>query len=59
MKALPTTALLVTLLAAPSLSGEKERQAELQGKYDKKITAKFVAHGGWLLDYDAARAKAN
>lgn len=30
----------------------------LQAKYDEKIAKAFVAHGGWILDYDEARAKA-
>ncbi len=32
--------------------------AELQAKYDKKIAKKFVADGGWVLDYDEALERA-
>ncbi len=31
---------------------------ELQAKYEEKIAKPFVKHGGWMMDYDAAREKA-
>lgn len=32
---------------------------ELVEKYEKKIAKPFVAHGGWIVDYDAAMARAD
>ena len=58
MKTAPAIALFLAFFANAAHSQGKATQAELQAKYDKKITAKYIAHGGWMLDYDAARAKA-
>jgi hypothetical protein len=58
MRFLLTTALLVAFLASPARTEEKDSQAELRDKYEKKIALPFVAHGGWIIDYDAALAKA-
>ena len=30
----------------------------LRAAYEAKTSKDFVAHGGWILDYDEARAKA-
>jgi len=32
--------------------------AELEAKYEEKISKPFVAHGGWIVDYDDALARA-
>ncbi len=32
--------------------------AENQAKYEDKIAKSFVAHGGWVVDYDEARDRA-
>jgi len=58
MRTLLTTALLVAFLASPALAKEEDQQAALRAKYDKKVALAFVGHGGWIVDYDAARAKA-
>ncbi len=41
-----------------SATEQAAKQAELQAKYDKKITKEFISYGHWMLDYDKARAKA-
>ena len=30
----------------------------MKQKYEEKLTHEFIEHGGWITDYDAARAKA-
>ena len=44
---------VVLAVASPAFADEA-----LQAKYDEKVAKGFVAHGGWILDYDEARAKA-
>jgi hypothetical protein len=48
------------LLCSPGLRPVQGAEAdpELLEKYEKKIAKPFVAHGGWIVDYDAALAKA-
>jgi len=58
MKPLLTTASLLALLAAPAFSQGTDLQAEYRAKYKKKVAAKFVTDGGWIVDYDAALVKA-
>ena len=48
--------LAAALLLASSPSAWADE--ELQAKYDEKVAKEFVAHGGWLLDYDKALEKA-
>jgi len=33
-------------------------ETELETKYSKKIAKDFVGHGGWIVDYDEALARA-
>ncbi len=33
-------------------------EGELEAKYEAKIAKPFVAHGGWVVDYDDALARA-
>ena len=49
--------LAAALLVAPARSSAP-RQDALQEKYEHKLSLEFVAYGGWLTDYDQARAKA-
>ena len=58
MKNLLLIPLSVALLAVPAIAQEPDEQAELRAKYDKKLAKEFVSAGGWLFDYDEARAKA-
>jgi hypothetical protein len=58
MKTLLATASLLAILAAPALSQDSGRQAKYRANYEKKLTSNFITDGGWVLDYDAARAKA-
>ena len=39
-------------LAAPSAAQEPD---DLQAKLEDKLAKSFVAHGGWITDYDQAR----
>ena len=52
------TLLAPTLLAAAVAAPQQPDQAELKAKYEAKLTAEYLEFGGWLTDYDAARAKA-
>lgn len=45
------------LFAAPA-AAQDDQQAEFQAKYEEKLKKDFVAHGGWITDYDEARALA-
>jgi len=58
MKARLLVPLLAVVLAGAGFSQSTDEQAQLQAKYDKKIAKEFVSFGHWMLDYDAARAKA-
>ena len=58
MKHLTWIPLAAALLAAPLQAQASDEQAELRAKYEEKIAKDFVSYGGWLLDYDEARAKA-
>ncbi len=39
-------------------TGADDKQADLKAKLEKKLKAKFVETGGWLLDYQEARRQA-
>jgi len=58
MKIMTIIPLAAALLAAPLHAQGGDEQAELRAKYEEKIAKEFVSAGGWLLDYDEARAKA-
>ena len=47
---------LAALALAPATAAHA--QGDMQEKYEKKLTAEFIGHGGWITDYDEARAKA-
>lgn len=60
MKAIPRLflqSLAAAFLVAPSLSAPQDQEA-LKQKYQDKLSHEFVSFGGWITDYDAARAKA-
>ena len=48
--------LAVTLAISPVLGAQS--QDDLRAKYQQKLSLEFIEHGGWITDYDAARAKA-
>jgi hypothetical protein len=50
-------AVLLVPLAAAGDAGAAGAD-DLKDKYEEKLTHDFVKHGGWITDYDAARAKA-
>ncbi len=50
--------MLAAVLVGSGFSKGADEQAKLQAKYEKKIAKDFVSYGNWMLDYDAARAKA-
>ncbi len=59
--AMKTSTLLSTVVAglvAVSAAPAQSDQADLQAKYEKKISEDWVGHGGWILDFDEALAKA-
>ena len=33
-------------------------ETEFETKYNKKLAKEFVGHGGWIVDYDEALARA-
>ena len=50
--------LTAALLFAPVLSAAGPSQDDMKKKYEDKLALEFVEYGGWITDYDAARAKA-
>ena len=56
------TLLTLSLLACLPVVATAQRKpadpADLRAKLEKKLAKPFVKGGGWLLDYDVARAKA-
>jgi len=46
------------LLLASVAPAQGASQADLKEKYADKLALEFVDYGGWITDYDAARAKA-
>ena len=46
------------LLLVPALSAQGSSQVDLKRKYEEKLSHEFVDFGGWITDYDEARAKA-
>lgn len=51
-----THSLVAGLLLTPAVAAQS--QQELKQKYEEKLSHEFIEHGGWITDYDAARAKA-
>ncbi len=51
--------LMALTWAAPApAQRRKPTPEELQHKYEEEIALPFIAKGGWILDYDEARARA-
>ncbi|TAH38218.1 MAG: hypothetical protein EYC70_06240 [Planctomycetota bacterium] len=52
--------LTLSLIAGVALAGgaRAQDQADLVKKRDEKLAKPFVAHGGWITDYDQAREQA-
>ena len=48
---------LATMLALAGVLSAQS-QDELEKRYREKLSHEFVEYGGWLTDYDAARARA-
>ena len=48
-------AMVPTSFAASAFRGEDD---DLRAKLEEKLEQKFVSFGGWVTDYEAARAKA-
>ena len=44
------------LLLAPPASAQS--QEDYKERYAEKLTHEFIGYGGWLTDYDEARARA-
>jgi hypothetical protein len=54
--ALVLLGLLATL--APVAAARQDDQATLRANLEEELAKEFVKHGGWLLDYGQARARA-
>ncbi len=52
-----TLAAIAGLLLAPPVLAQQDA-ADLVAKKEAKLAKPFVKFGGWIADYDAARAKA-
>jgi len=48
--------LLMPVLLAPALMAQGPSQEKLKERYDKKIAEDWVEKGGWILDFDKAKA---
>lgn len=46
------------LLFAPGAGATLATDDSYQAKYEEKLSKEFVEYGGWMTDYDAARAAA-
>jgi hypothetical protein len=58
-KSLLFSSLAAGLLLAPGVSAHATIPTEdMQAKYEKKLSKEFVEYGGWITDYDVARATA-
>ncbi len=55
MRNILLAAFATALLAAPAVSQDAD---SLQSKYEAKVAAEWVSHGGWILDLDEALAQA-
>lgn len=51
-------AALVSLCAAPAAFAGTSAADDLEERYREKLTHEFIEHGGWVTDYDEARATA-
>jgi len=49
-------ALLAALATAAPAAAQDA--AAMQAKYEKKLQAEFIEHGGWIIDFDEAKEKA-
>jgi len=60
MKTLLRHSASLALLAAlaPLATPAAQDQADLRARYEEKLSHDFVGYGGWITDYDEARAKA-
>lgn len=58
-RTISTLGLLAVFLPVESLAAQRRGSQEwLQAQLAAKQQKSFVKHGGWMLDYDAARARA-
>ena len=48
--------LALGLALAPAL--EAQSQEQFKSRLEEKLSHKFIEYGGWMTDYDAARARA-
>ena len=46
------------LLLLPLDLRPADASEELEAKYEAKLAKAFVSHGGWIVDYDEALARA-
>jgi len=44
------------MILVPALSAQS--QTQLKKKYEEKLALDFIEYGGWMTEYDAARARA-
>ncbi|MHC5210430.1 MAG: hypothetical protein ACYTG2_06925 [Planctomycetota bacterium] len=50
--------ILAGLSIAPGVSATPRPLDDLQTKYEAKLQLEFVEYGGWVTDFDAAKARA-
>jgi len=50
--------ILAGLSVAPAVTAAPHGPADLQEKYEAKLALDFVEFGGWITDFDKAKAKA-
>jgi hypothetical protein len=55
---LPLAAALAAFLAWSPAATAQEDTAALQEKLQHKLELPFIAHGGWITDFDQAKEKA-
>jgi hypothetical protein len=52
------TGIVLCAAAATAAAQQVPDQGKMKKQYDEKVAESWVKDGGWILDYDAARAEA-
>jgi hypothetical protein len=55
LNTLLATAVIGLAAGMPAIAQDAD---SMQGKLDAKLAEEWVGHGGWVLDFDEAKAKA-
>jgi len=48
---------LAGLVLGGVISAQQPDQDTMKANYEAKLSKEFISHGGWITDYDVARAR--